>query len=173
MLTENEIRNRIQSGDIIIQPFREEQLGPNSYDVRLGNKLMRYTNGILDPMEENPVEEFEIPEEGMILWPGVLYLGHTEEYTETRNLIPMYEGRSSLARLGFGSHITAGFGDIGFKGRWTLEITVNRAIRVYPGMRVGQLYYHLPDGEVTKEYNGKYQGSEDVTASRLYKDWED
>lgn len=174
MLTGNEIRNQYYAGNIVIEPFDEACVGPNSYDVHLSGELFCYTEATLDSRRENRGTTFKIPAEGMILWPGELYLGRTVEYTESPNHIPMYEGRSSLGRLGVSSHVTAGFGDIGFKGTWTLEITVAKAVRVYAGMRIGQLYWHRPDGLVLRRYDGKYQGQEDATPSQLYKDreWE-
>lgn len=175
MLTGHEIRNQYYAGNLVIEPFDEACIGPNSYDVHLGDRLSVYTDGILDPKEENGTVDLFIPEDGLVLQPGVLYLGRTVEYTESPNHIPMYEGRSSLGRLGVMSHSTAGFGDIGFQGTWTLELTVVRPVWVYPGMRIGQFYWHRPDGLVLHRYDGKYQGQEAATASRMYKDreWRD
>ena len=107
-----------------------------------------------------------------MLRPGRLYLGKTVEWTSSPGFVPMYEGRSSLGRLGVSSHITAGFGDIGFEGNWTLEISVVQPVRIYPGMRIGQLYWHKPVGEITSTYQGKYQGQEGIQASKLYEDRE-
>lgn len=175
MLTGNEIRIQIESGGIVVRPYDETCIGPNSYDVHLGDRLVVYREAILDARRENRTRELRIPDDGLVLYPGRLYLGRTVEYTESPNFIPMYEGRSSLGRLGITSHITAGFGDIGFKGSWTLEITVVQPVRIYKGMRFGQLYWHKPDGAVVQRYSGKYQGQDEVTPSRLYKDreWED
>ena len=174
MLTGNEIRNQYYAGNLIIEPFEEACVGPNSYDVHLGEELFCYTETTLDSRKDNRGVAFKIHEGGLVLLPGQLYLGHTVEYTESPNHIPMYEGRSSLGRLGVSSHVTAGFGDIGFKGTWTLEITVIRPVRVYAGMRIGQLYWHRPEGVVLSRYEGKYQGQEETTPSLMYRDreWE-
>lgn len=172
MLTGHEIRNMVSAGYIVIQPFNEAFLGPNSYDVHLADELVIYNEVILDPKKRNRCYTIRIPERGYVLQPGMLYLGRTVEYTENMHHIPMYEGRSSLGRLGVYSHVTAGFGDIGFKGNWTLEFNVVQPVRIYPGMRIGQLYWHKPDGEVLAMYNGKYQGQRDVTPSRLFDDRE-
>lgn len=172
MLTGNEIKIQVELGNIVIEPFDERNLGPNSYDVRLGNQLMVYREAILDTRRENRVDVFDIPEDGFILMPGVLYLGTTVEFNGNPAYIPGYEGRSSLGRLGVSSHITAGFGDVGFEGNWTLEITAVQPVRIYPGMRIGQLYWHKPVGEITGKYKGKYQGQEDIQPSKLHEDWE-
>lgn len=172
MLTGNEIRIQIESGGIIIRPYDETCIGPNSYDVHLGDRLVVYWEAILDARRENRTRELLIPDDGLVLYPGRLYLGRTVEYTESPDFVPMYEGRSSLGRLGISSHITAGFGDIGFKGSWTLEISVVHPVRIYRGMRIGQLYWHKPVGEIASTYRGKYQGQEDIQPSRLYEDRE-
>lgn len=123
----------------------------------------------LDPRKDNETIDIEIPEEGYILLPGNLYLGTTEEYTETYGFIPNIDGRSTTGRLGIEIHRTAGFGDNGFKGKWTLEITVTHPVIVYPGMEIGQLYYETIDGDTSMTYNGKYQNQEGVQAAKVDK----
>ena len=172
MLTGNEIRIQVKSGNIKIDPYDPENIGPNSYDVRLADTLTVYTEAVLDPRRDNRYLEIKIPPEGLVLLPGRVYLGKTVEYTESPYYVPMYEGRSSLGRLGVFSHVSAGFGDIGFKGSWTLEMVVAQPVRIYPGLRIGQLYWHKPVGEITRTYNGKYQGQMDAAPSRLYEDRE-
>ena len=172
MLTGNEIRIQIASGGLDVKPYDEACIGPNSYDVHLGDQLVFYTEAVLDAKQENRTRTITIPEEGIVLQPGRLYLGKTVEWTSSPGFVPMYEGRSSLGRLGVSSHITAGFGDIGFEGNWTLEISVVQPVRIYPGMRIGQLYWHKPVGEITSTYCGKYQGQEDATPSRMFQDRE-
>ena len=85
---------------------------------------MVYENSPSDMKEDNAAKKIIIPEDGLLLESRKLYLGRTIEYTETHNLVPMLEGRSSVGRLGLFVHVTAGFGDVGFKGYWTLEIFV-------------------------------------------------
>lgn len=173
MLTGNEIKNQQELGGLLVRPFDPGMVGPNSIDVHLAAELLIYTRPTLDARYDNPTELIKIPETGLVLLPGRLYLGSTVEYTESPDFIPMYEGRSSLGRLGLSSHITAGFGDIGYKGHWTLELSTVQPLRIYPGMKIGQLYFHRPDGEVLRLYDGKYQGASGVLASRLYKDYEE
>ena len=123
----------------------------------------------LDPRKNNETKDVKIPEEGCILIPGVLYLGETMEYTETYGFVPNIDGRSTTGRLGIEVHRTAGFGDNGFKGKWTLEITVTHPVIVYSGMEIGQLYYETIDGDSSMTYNGKYQNQQGVQAAKVDK----
>lgn len=121
----------------------------------------------LDMHEENETIEFEIPEEGFVLQPGVLYIARTVERTWTDKYIPMINGRSSGGRLGISIHICAGFGDIGFDGTWTLEITCVEPVRVYPNSEIAQVCFFKPYGKVKDLYRGRYFQQEDATASRF------
>lgn len=159
-------------GDIIIEPFNEKQLNPNSYNLRLHNELLIYEEDVLDMKRPNRYKSLIIPEEGLVLEPGKLYLGRTVEYTAAENHVPMLEGRSSIGRLGLFIHVTAGFGDVGFKGYWTLEIFCVQPIRIYPQVEICQIYYHTIDGEYDKYDSGKYQNNKGVQPSLLYKDFE-
>ena len=158
--------------DILIDPFNENQVNPNSYNLRLHNELLVYDNPVLDMKEDNPATKIVIPEEGLLLDSRKLYLGRTMEYTETHNLVPMLEGRSSVGRLGLFVHITAGFGDVGFKGYWTLEIFCVQPIRIYPSIEICQIFYHSIEGDYTPYKSGKYQVNKDIQTSMLYKDFE-
>lgn len=156
--------------NIIIEPYNRNQLNSNSYNVRLHNKLLIYKEKTLDMKKPNETKEIIISEEGYKLEPNELYLGRTLEYTTTKNFVPMIEGRSSIGRLGIFIHITAGFGDVGFSGYWTLEIFCIKPIIIYPNVEIAQLYYHTIDGEY-EEYSSKYQNNTDVQPSMLYKDF--
>ena len=155
ILTDARILEEIEKETILIEPFRMECLGSNSYDVHLGKFLAVYKDRILDAKKHNPVEEVVMGPEGFVLQPNTLYLGVTEEYTETHNHVPFLEGKSSVGRLGIHIHATAGKGDVGFCNTWTLEITVAQAVRVYPGMPIGQLIYFEVTGDVINPYNKK------------------
>ncbi|PJZ71022.1 dCTP deaminase [Leptospira perolatii] len=171
ILTGKEIKNRI-GRDILIEPYSDERLNPNSYNLRLHNELLRYSSLPLDMKKPNQAENLSIPDSGLLLEPGVLYLGRTLEYTETHNLVPMLEGRSSIGRLGMYVHVTAGFGDVGFKGYWTLEISVIHPLYIYPNVEICQIFYHTVEGEITEYKSGKYQGNKGIQISMLYKDFE-
>lgn len=157
--------------EIIIKPYSEKQLNPNSYNLKLHNELLVYDEEVLDMKKENKASKIIIPEEGIVLQPRKLYLGRTMEYTETDRYVPMLEGRSSIGRLGLFIHVTAGFGDVGFKGYWTLEIFCVQPIRIYPGVEICQIYYHDIDGEYDKYSSGKYQNNSGIQTSLLYKDF--
>ncbi len=155
ILTDKKILEAIERHEIVIEPFRRECLGTNSYDVHLGKYLALYQDRVLDAKRHNPVQHLEIGDEGFVLQPGTLYLGVTEEYTETHNSVPFLEGKSSIGRLGIDIHATAGKGDVGFSNHWTLEISCVQPVRVYAGMPIGQLIYFLVDGDIENYYNKK------------------
>lgn len=229
MLTGPEIVRQQKLGNIRIEPFDTKQVNPNSYNLRLGNKLLVYEKSYpqhkmcgyieaacemhrqlvemagrgtramqrklaeelaatkrliragekrlrdlhpepFDMRFEEKTVELEIPDEGLVLFPGILYLGHTIEYTETPAHVPFIEGRSSVGRLGMFVHVTAGFGDRGFNGDFTLEIVVVQPLRVYANVGVCQIAYSETVGEPVP-YAGKYQGQRGPKPSGLYKDF--
>lgn len=155
ILSDSRILEEIEKGSIVIQPFDRKFLGSNSYDVHLGKHLAVYEAQILDAKVHNTISHFDIPEEGYVLQPGTLYLGVTEEYTETHNHVPFLEGKSSTGRLGIDIHATAGKGDVGFCNTWTLEISCVHPVRIYAGMPIGQLIYFPVEGKVENLYNKK------------------
>ena len=155
ILSDKKILEAIKKKEIVIEPFDPKALGTNSYDVHLGKHLATYKNEVLDAKKHNQVTHFEIPEEGYVLQPGILYLGVTVEYTETHNAVPFLEGKSSVGRLGIDIHATAGKGDVGFCNTWTLEISCVHPVRVYANMPIGQLIYFAVDGDIENYYNKK------------------
>lgn len=171
ILSGKEILNRIGK-EIQIEPFDEKFLNPNSYNLRLHNELLVYENSVLDMKKLNRTKSIIIPEEGMVLEPGRLYLGRTYEYTKTDRYVPMLEGRSSIGRLGLYIHVTAGFGDVGFSGYWTLEIQCIQPVKIYPMVEICQIYYHSIEGEYEKYNSGKYQNNTGIQPSLLYRDFE-
>ena len=172
ILTGPEIR-RLAEGNfgvkgerIVIRPFDPAKCGPNSYDVHLGDTVAWYVNAggtalgpsdIFDPLDPPRLESLKISPHGEVLRPGVLYLASTKEYTETHGLAPKLEGRSSLARGGLKVHLTAGFGDDGFCGHWTLELEVAHRYRIRAGMKIAQICYTTLLGD-RQPYQGRYQG---------------
>jgi len=155
ILTDQQILEEIEKGNILIDPFDEKCLGTNSYDVHLGKYLANYIDDVLDARKHNDINVFEIPEDGFVLYPNKLYLGVTKEYTETLAHVPFLEGKSSVGRLGIDIHATAGKGDVGFCNTWTLEISVTQPVKVYAGMPIGQLIYFEVKGEIRNYYNLK------------------
>jgi len=155
ILTDSEILKAIDDKKIVIEPFKRECLGTNSYDVHLGKHLAVYTVDVLDARQNNPIRYFDIPEEGFVLLPNQLYLGVTKEYTESHAHVPFLEGKSSVGRLGIDIHATAGKGDVGFCNHWTLEISVSQKVRIYADMPIGQLIFFEVKGDILTYYNTK------------------
>lgn len=179
ILSDSAILSAIKKGDIVITPFNPENLGSNSYDVTLAGTLAVYNKVIahwhsqpknptlypyqsspeledyLDAKEDNELDYFDIPDKGIILFPDILYLAVTNEYTESHIYFPKFDGLSSGGRLGISGHQTAGFGDVGYCGHWTLEITVVHPVRIYKDMPIGQINFWTVEGEVLNPYNKK------------------
>ena len=169
ILTGPEIHKRVRDGRIEITPFNENQINPASYDLRLGNTLVTYykekgvqgmfrtllENLTWDTKQENPHDSKTFDQ--ITLQPGILYLMHTEEIVCAHDTVPIVDGKSSIGRLGISVHQTAGFGDIEFRGQYTLEVTVVHPVIVYAGMRFCQIRFHEVVGEIQR-YQGNYQG---------------
>lgn len=171
ILSGKEIKKQMGES-IFIEPFDEKHLNPNSYNLSLHNELMVYNDDVLDMKKLNTTSKIIIPPEGLLLEPNKLYLGRTREFTKTDRFVPMLEGRSSTGRLGLFIHVTAGFGDIGFAGYWTLEIFCVQPIRIYPNAEICQIYYHDILGEYDLYKSNKYQNNNDIQPSLMYKDFE-
>ena len=171
ILSGKEIQRQMDK-NIHISPYKESQLNPNRYNLRLFNELLVYENNQLDMKNPNPTSKVIIPEEGLLLEPNKLYLGRTIEHTSTDKYVPMLEGRSSIGRLGLFIHVTAGFGDVGFNGFWTLEIFCVQPIRIYPEVEICQIFYHTIEGDYDLYKSGKYQNNEGIQPSLLYKDFQ-
>jgi len=162
---------RLHGDQIGIDPFDPQRLNANSYDMALHNELLVYEEIILDAAAPNRYRRIEIPKEGLILQPNFLYLGRTVEYTQTRGLVPMIKGRSSLSRLGLFVNPGGSLGHCGYCGTWTLEMHCVQPVKIYPGMLVCQIYYSAISGEC-QDYNddSKYQNSRDIQPSLLYRE---
>ena len=169
ILTGPEIEAAVQDGRIVISPFEAEQLNPNSFNVRLGDTLLIYTDPVVDAWQPNRTESVSIGPDGYVLRPDQLYLGHTVEEVGSDVYVPLLFGRSSVGRLGLFVEITAPIGDIGFHGQWTLMLAPVRPLRVYAGMKIGQIMFFVSRGEIDL-YRGKYQASAGPQASRYWQD---
>ncbi len=169
ILSGHEIQNQL-GRNIVIEPFAAENLNPNSYNLTLHKELLTYEEVVLDMRKSNRVRRLEIPPEGLVLNPQQLYLGRTSERTETHFFVPQIEGRSSVGRLGLFVHVTAGFGDVGFCGYWTLEMFAVQPVRIYAGVPICQIFYHEIRGEVTEYQSNKYQHNRDIQPSMLFKE---
>lgn len=169
ILSGQEIQQQLGT-NIVIDPFDESHLNPNSYNLTLHGDLLTYEEVVLDMRKANRVRRLTIPPEGIVLSPNQLYLGRTVERTETYNLVPMIEGRSSVGRLGLFVHVTAGFGDVGFRGYWTLEMFAVQPVRIYAGVSICQIFYHQLAGKFTSYDSDKYQNNRDIQPSLLFKE---
>lgn len=172
ILSDTEILAAVEAGTIRIDPFRREALGSNSYDVHLGPYLRVYATHAMDARRPIPSTLLKIPPRGLYLVPGVLYLGVTEEYTESHAYVPFLEGKSSVGRLGIQIHATASKGDVGFCNHWTLEISVIHPVRVYAGMPIGQLIFFSLQGTAHSPYgsrsSAKYTQRDPLPVPSLY-----
>ena len=171
ILSGNEIARHIGK-EIVIEPYDPRRLNPNSYNLSLSREMLVYENRVLDMKSPNPAKRIVIPEEGLQLEPGKLYLGRTNEYTKTEGFVPMLEGRSSVGRLGLFIHVTAGFGDVGCAGYWTLELFCVQPVIVYPDVEICQIYYHDIHGDYVPYSSGKYQNNTGVQPSLIYRDFQ-
>jgi len=169
ILSGDEIRRRMGT-DIVIEPFNDERVNPNSYNLTLHNELLIYEEVVVDMKQPNRTRRIVLPEDGLVLTPHQLYLARTAEFTETHNLVPMIEGRSSIGRLGLFVHVTAGFGDVGFCGYWTLEMFAVQPVRIYPNVPICQIFYHEIAGEIQEYSSDKYQNNRDIQPSLLYQE---
>jgi len=208
ILLKKKIIKSIKTGDILVEPFIKKNVGPNSIDVTLSNKLVTYvplkefhSDGkiyllvdkkkmkkmktyskklktvVISTSKKNKIFLYTIPKRGVVLTQGIMYLGSTNEKAGSSRYIPMYEGRSSKARLSLQSHISAGFGDIGFQSNWTLEIIVTHPLHIYPNERIGQVYFMDIKKKDFKKmskkslYDGKYNNQTGPQASKSHKDF--
>lgn len=169
ILSGDEIRKQIGK-NIEIDPFCEDRLNTNSYDLTLHDEVMIYEEVVLDMEKPNRVRRRQIPADGIVLSPNQLYLGRTVERTCTENLVPMIQGRSSVGRLGLFVNVTTGFGDAGFCGYWTLTMFAVQPVRIYPGVPICQIMFHQLVGDVSANMSEKYHENDDIQPSLLHRE---
>jgi dCTP deaminase len=169
ILTGQAIARGVTDGTIVIEPFEPSQVGPNSYDFRLGDRCKIYESEILDSRRENKAIEIPFPSEGLLLAPNRLYLFNTFEMMGSSCFVPIIRGRSSVGRLGLFIHITADLIDIGSINQWTLQLHCVQPIRVFPGMLVGQVTFWVVEGDV-QLYKGKYANHMSPVPSLIHMD---
>lgn len=172
MLSGEEIIKAVEQNLIKIEPFDKNNINPNSYNITLAGELLVHTEDTLDCKKSPQVKKITIPKEGYTLVPNKLYLGRTNEYTESEKYVPLLSGRSSIGRIGLTTHLSAGCGDVGFKGTWTLGITCVTPTKVYPNMEIGQLYFFPLIGENNIKYSGRYNNKKEINNSKLHEDFE-
>lgn len=169
LLSGQEILRRLNT-DVVIEPFAEDRLNPNSYNLALHHELLVYEEVVLDTASPNRYRRIEIPADGITLQPNMLYLGRTVEFTQTHRLVPMIQGRSSLGRLGLFINPGGSVGDVGYCGTWTLEMHCVQPVRIYAGMQICQIYYLHLDGACDEYSSDKYQNSRDIQPSLMFRE---
>ena len=185
VLSDRSIREAIAEGRLGLEPFDQAAVQPASIDLRLGREFRVFRNwrySYIDPREPQPdlTEVVEIGEhEPFILHPGEFVLARTEEtVTLPDDIVARVEGKSSNGRLGLLVHATAGYVDPGFSGTLTLELSnvANLPIRLYHGMKIGQIAFEQMTTPVERPYGSaglgsKYQGQQQPTASRGFQEY--
>jgi dCTP deaminase len=186
ILSDRDIRAELEAGRIVIDPYLPDAVQPSSVDLHLGNRFRVFRNNrtaVIDPRQEQPelTELVEIAgDEPFILHPGEFVLGATfERVALPDDLVARLEGKSSLGRLGLLIHSTAGYVDPGWEGTLTLELSnvANLPIKLYDGMKIGQISFQRLSSAVEVGYGdarigSKYRGQTDPTASRYHADFE-
>ncbi len=165
ILTGPEIRRQHAAGKITLEPFSLEQVNPNSYNYRLGPTLRRFTG--LNDAQEPVFETIRIPDDGYVLEPGRMTLGHTAEVIGSSSFAMSLIGRSSIGRLGLFLQVSADLGHTTSVHQWTLELVAAKPIRIYAGMRIGQVSFWVNEGRIRK-YKGFYGTQNAPTPSRLH-----
>lgn len=170
ILTGQEIIKQVNKSRITIEPFNKSNVNPNSYNVTLGDYVKIYTDNILDSKKHNQTQTIKIPNDGIVIEPNKIYLGYTDEIIGSDYYVPTITGRSSTGRLGLFVQITADLVDIGFKGNLTFQLHSVQPVKIYKGMKLGQIMFWKPKGKI-KLYNGKYQHSIGPQESKVYIDF--
>lgn len=182
LLSDRDIKKELEQGRIRLDPLDYAAIQPASVDVRIDRFFRLFDNhkySVIDPSEEQPglTRLIEVDaDEPFVLHPGEFVLGSTfEQVSLPADIAARLEGKSSLGRLGLLTHSTAGFVDPGFSGHVTLELSnmATLPIKLWPGMKIGQLCFFMVSSEVEKPYGAKenqsrYQGQRGPTASRSY-----
>ena len=170
ILSGEKIKKEVKKGKIVIFPFNKNNINPNSYNYTLDDYIKVYKEDILDPKKKMITKTIKIPKDGLVLEPNKLYLGCTKEVIGSNYYVPTITGRSSTGRLGLFVQITSELVDIGFKGKLTLQFCATQPVKIYSGMKIGQIMFWKVLGKV-ELYNGKYQNSAAPRASEIYKDF--
>jgi len=170
ILTGLKIDEEVKKGKIVIEPYDFDNINPNSYNYTLGSYVKVYKNKILDSKVKQETEIIEIPDTGLIIEPDKIYLGYTEEVFGSDYYVPIITGRSSTGRLGLFVQITSDLVDIGFTGRLTLQLHSTQPVKIYKGMKIGQIMFWKAFGDVNL-YKGKYQNSNGPRESEVWRDF--
>ncbi len=185
ILSDRTLREQIEAGRIVIEPFDPACIQPSSIDVKIGNlfRVFRnHTSAVIDVKQDQGdlTELITIADDGVfMLHPGEFVLGSTvERIGVPDDMVSRIDGKSSLGRLGLIIHSTAGFIDPGFDGHVTLELTniATLPITLYPGMKIGQVSFMQMTTTADHPYGkgargSKYQGQRGPTPSRYWENF--
>jgi dCTP deaminase len=160
ILTGSKIEQEVRNGNVTLIPFDEKQLNPNSYNYRLGRSIAWSS-----APEHGNWTETDIPNTGLVLSPGRIYLAATLEIIGSRQYAVTLLGRSSVARLGLFLTATSDLGHVGSSCRWTLELKVVQPLRIYAEMRIGQVSFWCCQGGI-EAYRGRYHLDDGIVMSR-------
>lgn len=185
ILSGPQIRDEVSWKTIEIEPYDASRVQPNSVDLTLGKgvriyskvvsreypsthnwasfthsaSLSVYEGNTLDSKKSNETHSFEMDDSGWVLKPSILYLMHTAERIHTKKFVTQLNGKSSLARLGIIVHFTAAYGETGFNGQYTLEVSAMHPVRIYPGMAICQAVFSTVYGQIEDyQQKGHYVG---------------
>jgi dCTP deaminase len=182
LLSDRDITAEIDAGRVVLDPYDPAMLQPSSVDIRLDRYFRLFDNhkyAVIDPAQDQPdlTRLVEVDaDEAFVLHPGEFVLGSVyETVTLPDDVAARVEGKSSLGRLGLLTHATAGFIDPGFSGHVTLELSnvATLPIKLWPGMKIGQLcFFRLSSAAEhpygSERYGSRYQGQRGPTASRSF-----
>ena len=171
-LTGLQIIREQKKGKIAVSPFNEHDVNPNSYNYHLSSELYVLNRQIvLDPLKKTRTKKIPFTSgKGYVLQPGHVYLASTAESIGSEEYVISLIGRSSLGRLGLFLQITADLGQLGTNHAWTLELTVVQPLKIYPGMKIGQITFWKRAGKNDLKYKGGYALYSKPHISDFYKE---
>ena len=170
ILTGKKIIEEVKNNKIEISPFDKKRVTTNSYDLSLGDTVLRYNADIIDPKQKTPYKRIKIPASGLILNSGEFVLGHSNERIGSDFYVPLIHGKSGTARMGLFVHVTADLIDIGSHGVTTFQLFATLPVRLYSGILIAQVSFWVSFGDIIL-YKGKYQNSTGPRPSMTYKDF--
>lgn len=171
ILSGDEIKNQVRSGQITINPFLIENINPNSYNYRIGKEIIEIDEAIIDPKQSHSVRNIEMDEGGFLLKPNKLYLARTLEEIGSNKFVASLIGRSSIGRLGLFLQITADLGHLGTSHCWTLELHAVQPLKIYPFMKIGQVSFWEPDSSSLAGYDSGYTQYSLPQTSNFFKEF--
>lgn len=166
ILTGQEILKQVNNDQIKITPFNKEAITTNAYDVKLGTKLLKYTDEVLDPKKEPNFEIIELTEEGYTLKPGEFLLATTAEKVGSNSFVCKLHSKSGTARKGLFVHITADLIELGTYGTLSLQLYATLPVTIYPNQDIAQITFWQPIGDLSHK-ESLYAGTDEPKPYRV------